>query len=134
METMNRIIRYTAIMALLIVAMSAAAQQNHTITCKVMPDQLREALRTSGDNVQALVVYEATAEGKHGNVLGAFNVGDGQEMSFPAGKQLILSHAYGGAWNVYKIVINGQTLEGSVVEYTGKNKFGYYDDFFYEVP
>ena len=134
METMNRIIRYTAIMALLIVAMSAAAQQNHTITCKVMPDQLRETIRTSGDNVQALVVYEATAEGKHGNVLGAFNVGDGQEMPFPAGKQLILSHAYGGAWNVYKIVINGQTLEGSVVEYTGKNKFGYYDDFFYEVP
>lgn len=130
---MNNTIRYTALLVLLLFALTAAAQQNHTITCKVMPDNVREAILASNNNVQSLLVYEANADGTHGNILGGFSVGDNQQLTVPAGKQIVLSHAFGGQWNVEKWKANGQELGGSVVEYKGKNKFGYYDDFFYEV-
>lgn len=126
-------IRLSSLLALLLFALTAAAQQNHTITCKVMPDNVREAILASNNNVQSLLVYEANADGTHGNILGGFSVGDNQQLTVPAGKQIVLSHAFGGQWNVEKWKANGQELGGSVVEYKGKNKFGYYDDFFYEV-
>ena len=113
--------------------LTATAQQNHTVTCKVMPDNVREAILRSNNTVHSLIVYEANADGTHGNVIGSFNVGDNQQLTIPAGKQIVLSHALGGVWNVEKWLVNGQPLGGSVVEYKGKNKFGYYDNFYYEV-
>ena len=121
---MNNTIRYTALLVLLLFALTAAAKQNHTITCKVMPDNVREAILASNSNIQSLLVYEANADGTHGNILGGFSVGDNQQLTVPAGKQIVLSHAFGGQWNVEKWKANGQELGGSVVEYKGKNKFG----------
>ena len=130
---MRHCTRYTALLTLLLLTLPATAQQNHTITCKVMPDNVREAIIASGQNVTCVGVYEANADGTHGNNIGGFNVGDNQQITVPAGKQIVLSHAVDGQWAVDKWSANGQELGGSVVEYKGKNKFGYYDYFNYEV-
>lgn len=129
---MRPITRYTAMLALLLIAMSAAAQQTHHLTCKVMPDQLREAIIAGGSSVQTLLVYEATAEGKQGNIIGGFYVGQETQLDIPAGKQLIFSHPLGGVWAVDKWSANGQTLGGTEVEYSGRNKSGEYHNFYYE--
>lgn len=131
---MEKTIRYMTLWLLLMTSLVAAAQQNRTLTCKTMPDALREAIITQGRSVSTVAVYEAQADGKHGNIIGGFTISGNEQLTLPAGKQVILSFGLDGSWSLEKWYANGQLLGGSEVEYTGTNKFGYYDDFYFEVP
>lgn len=110
---MKNPIRYTALLTLLLLMLTASAQQTHTLTCKVMPNEVCEAFPNTTVNV-----WDLKDDGTRGDyMLASFKTGDGNSLTVATGKRLLLTYRH-GSFGIEKWMANGQLLgTGNVVEY-----------------